>query len=565
MAKFYIKGPSVYISGTLNEPVVSLWYNEGLIEKQARSRTLFVGPISNIHRMLALAPQIKNEAILEAAQKELERSVATEELIRYGVDEDDPEVKSLGLWPHQVLGVRLARINKRFGFWFDTRTGKTRMMIRAMYEALESGKCQRALVICPTAIIPSWLGDFEDYMPELKVAAYYGTDKQKREALNTPCHVFIISMELVVRNMELLRQIGFNYVVVDESSKLKSHKSQISKTLLEYAQEVEYWYLLSATPAPNNESEYYVQMRTIDQFIFPPTYTRFAEKYFRNVSRSPMYMKLVMRTDMKQEFTDLVATKSIYIDQSIMPTAGKEWKIVSYPLDSRLLAAYEEFRKNAVIELSSGERISTDMIAAVNAKLSQITSGFIIDTDAVKENKMRRKLHDTTTPPLQEFYRLESDYSPSQKAHELQKLLDMFGDQQVVIWANYRQEFIDIKELLGSKCRILNSTTTTVDKLEYIKQFKAHKIQYLVCHPLSVGMGINLTEAHKIVYYSLSYSYEALKQSSERTCGHIKVQPNKCTYYVLCAENTIDAAIYKNVSDKKTSSLDFMNALKKGG
>ena len=91
MAKFYIKGSSVYVSGTLDEPVVSLWFNEGLIEKQVRARTLFVGPISNIHRMLALAPQIKNEAILEAAQKELERAVATEGFIRYGVAENDPE------------------------------------------------------------------------------------------------------------------------------------------------------------------------------------------------------------------------------------------------------------------------------------------------------------------------------------------------------------------------------------------------------------------------------------------------------------------------------------------
>ena len=117
-------------------------------------------------------------------------------------------------------------------------------------------------------------------------------------------------MELVVKNIDMLRQIGFEYVVVDESSKLKSTRSQISNTLLDYSQEVKYWYLLSATPAPNNESEYYIQMRTIDQFIFPPVYSRFAEKYFNNISRSNLYMKLVMRPEMRQQFKDLVATSS---------------------------------------------------------------------------------------------------------------------------------------------------------------------------------------------------------------------------------------------------------------
>lgn len=510
--------------------------------------------------MLTLAPQIKNEAIMDAAQKELERSVATEQLIRYGIPDDDPEIKELGLWPHQVLGVKLARINDRFGFWFDTRTGKTRMMIQAMYEALSEGKCRKCLVISPTSIIPSWLKDFEEYKPELKVAAYYGTDKQKQTALNTPCHIFIISMELVVKNINMLRQIGFEYVVVDESSKLKSTKSQISNTLLDYSQEVKYWYLLSATPAPNNESEYYIQMRTIDQFIFPPVYGRFAEKYFNNVSRSNLYMKLVMRPEMRQQFKDLVATKSVYIDQSIMPTAGKEWHIHKYTLEPDLFKAYEEFRQNSVIELEDEKRISTDMMAAVMAKLAQITSGFIIDTDAVNQNKLFKKLGQAATLP--EFYKLKSQYSPSQKAVELKKLLDTFGDQQVVIWANYKQEFKDIKELLGDECRILNGSTTTADKFEYIRQFKARKLKYLICHPLSVGMGINLTEAHNIVYYSLSYSYEALKQSSERTCGHITVQPEKCHYWIICTEDTIDEGIYNRVSRKKTSALDFMNALK---
>lgn len=560
MAQFYIKGSSIYVVGSLNEPTVMLWHTEGLIEKQARSRTLFVGPLSNINRMLTLEPKIRNEAILAAAQKELERSVATEQLIRYGIDENDPECKELGLWPHQVLGVRLARINERFGFWFDTRTGKTRMMIQAMYEALSEGKCRKCLVICPTSIIPSWLKDFEEFKPELKVAAYYGTDKQKKTALETPCHVFIMSMELVVRNMELLRQIGFEYVVVDESSKLKSYRSQISNALLEYSETVKYWYLLSATPAPNNESEYYIQMRTIDQFIFPPVYGRFAEKYFNNVSRSNLYMKLVMRPEMRQQFLDLVATKSVYIDQSIMPTAGKEWHVYNYTLEPKLLDAYEEFRENSVLQLEAEKQISTDMIAATMAKLSQITSGFIIDTDAVNQNKLLKKLG--RAAEFQEFYKLDSQYSPSQKAVELKKLLDTFGEQQCVIWANYKQEFKDIKELLGDKCRILNGSTNTVDKFEFIRQFKAHQVQYLICHPLSVGMGINLTEAHNIVYYSLSYSYEALKQSSERTCGHITVQPEKCHYWILCAEDTIDEGIYNRVIKKRTSSLDFMNALK---
>lgn len=559
MAKIYTKGSNLYIAGNLSVPIVELWFNEGLIYKMPRRNGLYVAPLTNLQAMLDVAPQIHNEMLDGLVEEELKRSVATEELIRYGVDEDDSEVKELGLWPHQVLGVRLARVNKRFGFWFDTRTGKTRMMIQAMYEALKSGRCQRCLVICPTSIIPSWQKDFEDFKPELKVAAYYGSDKQKRLALSTPCHVFIMSMEIAVKNMDLLRRIGFTYAVVDESSKLKSHRSQISKAMLEYSQELEYWYLLSATPAPNNEAEYYIQMRTIDEFIFPPARTAFVNLYFDNLSRNPAFEKLYIKPTMKNLFMDKVKTKSVYVDQGVMPTAGKEWHIHKYTPEAATLEIYEEFRKNAVVELESSVKISTDMLAAINAKLAQITSGFIIDTDAVNENKLLKKAGEASA--LQEVYKLPTEHALAHRACVLFDLLKTL-DGPVVIWANYKQEFADIKALLGYNCRCINGATPTQDKFEFIKQFKAGKIKYLVCHPLSVGMGINLTEAHHAVYYSMTYSYEALKQSSERICGHITVQPKKCHYWIMAARNTIDEAIYNNVSKKKTTALDFLNALK---
>ena len=555
MAKFFAKGSSIYIAGSLSEHAVNVWYTEGLIEKAPRRNNMFVGPLYNLPRMLELVPDITDEKIKALADEEISRQIETEELIKYGTKGE----KIGDLWEHQVLGVQLARCNKRFGYWFDTRTGKTRMMIQAMYEALVDNRCQRCLVICPTSIIPSWLKDIQEYKPELKVAAYYGSEKQKATALKTPCHIFIISMEITVKNLDLLRQIGFTYAVVDESSKLKSHKTQISKAMLEYSQELEYWYELSATPAPNNESEYYIQMRCIDPFIFPPTWSRFKQKYFVDTSRNPAFEKLVLRHDMRTEFLDVIKTKAVYIDQSIMPTAGKEWHIYSYKPEEETLKVYEEFRKNAVVELE-GESLSTDMIASINSKLAQVTSGFMINTDAVNENKIMRKLGEEAN--RQEVYRLPSQYTPSHRATELLKLLNNFPDEQVVIWAVYKQEFADIKQVLGSECRCINGSTRTNDKFAFIKDFKAGKFKYLVCHPLSVGMGINLTEAHIAIYYSMLYSWEALKQSSERICGHITVQPKKAEYYVMSAEGTIDEQIFKNVQNKKTTSLDFLNLLR---
>ena len=63
MAKFFAKGSSIYIAGSLSEHAVNVWYTEGLIEKAPRRNNMFVGPLYNLPRMLELVPDITDEKI----------------------------------------------------------------------------------------------------------------------------------------------------------------------------------------------------------------------------------------------------------------------------------------------------------------------------------------------------------------------------------------------------------------------------------------------------------------------------------------------------------------------
>lgn len=205
--------------------------------------------------------------------------------------------------------------------------------------------------------------------------------------------------------------------------------------------------------------------------------------------------------------------------------------------------------------------ITADMAAAMRAKLNQITSGFLMDTKAIKENKIARKLGEEADET--EIYPIVvgGDFS---RIKQLDKLLKELGDQKVVIWANYKEEFRMIENLLGSRARYIRGGCSVGDKEQFIKEFKGGPLQYLVCHPQSVGMGINLTEAHSAIYYSLNDSWEALKQSSERIAGHINVQPNKCHYYILLAQGTVNELVYNNLINKRDASFAFTEHLKAG-
>jgi len=471
---------------------------------------------------------------------------------------DGPNHTSDFLWPQQQLGVELAEVNRRYGFFYDTRTGKTPMSLQIMYNALKAGKAKRCIVVCPSSIIEAWLEDAAKFFPQLKVAAYYGTEKQKDKALSMPSHIVVWSMEQFVDCFDWLSQIHFDMCFVDESSKLKSHRTKISNAMRKFSLMVSSWYLLSATPAPNNHSEYYTQMMTIDPYIFNPARTKFVSKYFDNMSRNYSYEKLTIKPNMYDIFMQQIEERAIYVDQSVMPTAGKEWKVVTYELPAYAKDVYNEMRTKMWTEVI-GKEITVDMAAIMRAKLNQITSGFIMDTEAIKENKLCRKLGKPATQ--QEVLPLidNGDYS---RIAQLDKLLKKLGDQKIVIWANYAEEFRMIEKLLGDKARYIRGGCTVDEKEQYISEFKGGPLQYLVCHPASLGYGRNLTEAHIAIYYSLNDSWELFKQSSERIVGHIKVQPHKCIYYVLLAADTVNELIYDNLTNKRDASFAFMDHLR---
>lgn len=488
------------------------------------------------------------------------RVAATRELKEHGLPEGTPT--DSGLWLHQQIGVELAKVNSRYNFFYDTRTGKTRMAYQIIQNALAAGKIKRCIVFTKSTIVQSWLEDAKAF-PKLKVVAFYGNDKQKQVALHTPCHVIVWSTGMVASNIELIKQCHFDMCFFDESSALKNHRSQISKLMLDYCLTVPYWYNLTATPAPNGEDEYYVQMRTVDPYIFNPLRVHFVAKYFINMSNKREYEKLQINPYMKQEFMDIVESRSIYVDQKVMPTAGKEWHFAPFRLHPDVFERYEDMRRNLVTEAESTD-ITADTAAAMRAKLQQIVSGFIMDTDAIQHNRIERKMGGKDL--WQEVYWL-SDYDA--RIHCLEKLLTELANEKVVIWANYAAEFDSIKKLLGSKCRVIRGGTSIEDKQDAIRQFKHGSLQYLVCHPLSVGMGINLTESCNAVYYSINDSWEALKQSSERIAGHIKVQPRKCHYWILQAQDPsgkdlIDRLVYNNVWNKRDASTGFLDYLKAG-
>ena len=338
---------------------------------------------------------------------------------------------------------------------------------------------------------------------------------------------------------------------------MKSPKSKVSKELVDFAQTIERFYLLSGTPAPNGEQEYYMQLRAVDYYGIQQSYSQFKEHYFVNMSYNPQYEKLALRPDKKDELFSLIRKYALYVDkEDVLTTPGRTFHEVEFEMPAELKKHYNKLKNELYMEIGDGLRITAPSAAAKLNKLNQVTSGFIIDTQAAKENKF----YDDSNAP--EWYMLDA-----YRFRLLQDLLnkDNIRNEQVLIWANYRKEFETIQSMLGDKCRCVYGGTTLAEKNEAISLFKSGKIQYLIANPASADKGLTLTNAHISIYFSLSWSYELFKQSMERIYADVSKQPKHCDYYVLIAKGTIDRVLYSDVlKGKGEASHAVLNHLKGG-
>lgn len=488
--------------------------------------------------------------------RELNIRTNVQDLLDNGPRESCVVSSKLTLKPHQQLGREIAKYQDKFAFFYDTRTGKTPLSLTIINDDLQINPTHKWLVVAPLILVyNAWLEDAVKFFPDIPIINCHAATPNKRlVAIAQSRSIYVTNTESFKRYREHFAQHDFTGCFVDESSDMKSNKSKISAELVDFARTLKRFYLLSGIPAPNGEHEYYQQMRSIDFYAWQSSYTQFKERYFVNLSFNPQYEKLSLRPDMKDELYNKIKQSAVYVDKTdVLDLPGREFKTVEYEMPIELMKHYRKLKNDLYVDLGENLCITVSSVGAKLNKLNQVSSGFIMDTKAAKENKFYGT-------ELTEWYLLD-DY----RFNALEALLeqDTIKGEQVLIWANYRREFEVIKQRLGDRCRLIYGGTTLEEKNEAIRKFKSGEIQYLVANPASADKGLTLTNCHIAIYFSLNYSYELFKQSYDRIYGGKDIQPHFCTYYIMLAKSTIDTVLYNDVlTNKSNISYAILNHLK---
>ena len=467
---------------------------------------------------------------------------------------------TISLLDHQQKGVDVAAKNPRYAMYWDPGLGKTMCML-----AVCKQRPMPTLVICPKSIMrAAWVADAEKF-GGITVGLYHGSPLSRRKltdkwlAEGMP-DIIVTTFETFCLNFDHLMTLGFRRIIVDESSKLKNPNSKITKAAIAAGDMVREAYILSGTPAPNNPSEYWGQMRFLGrEFVATPSsgstnFFAWASYWLVPIRRKirvpgrggrESFTKDVVsgyrrRSDRADEFAKSLNQISWFLAKGeCVDLPEKRFQTIPVrlsPSESRLYTQLADgIRSEGIGEEEAS--VSVDVRASV-MKLRQICGGIVHADEWTAVGKS--------------------------KLETLTELMETLAGHPVVIWGEFRFEIERIHETLakiGYKGHVLYGGSTDVQTK--IEEFQSGKLDYLVCHPAAVGHGITLTKASHAIYYTLGYSYEQHQQSVDRI--HRVGQTDPCTYYYLLAEDTIDEIVYqvlRNKADRSSALISIVKRLK---
>ncbi|MBR2578823.1 MAG: SWF/SNF helicase family protein, partial [Clostridia bacterium] len=197
-------------------------------------------------------------------------------------------------------------------------------------------------------------------------------------------------------------------------------------------------------------------------------------------------------------------------------------------LEPSAMNTYKHLVRDSFAELQNSEVTVTNVLTKI-LRLSQLTGGFLGDDEG-------KKVHQISQAKLNAFEDIIDEVTASGK--------------KLVVMARFIPEIDAIKKLLTNKgLRFSIITGEIKNRADEIAKFQNDTdVLVFLGQIATAGLGITLTAASTMVFYSLDYSMSNFEQAKARI--HRTGQKENCTYIYLIAKNTVDEKVLRALKKK---------------
>ena len=204
---------------------------------------------------------------------------------------------------------------------------------------------------------------------------------------------------------------------------------------------------------------------------------------------------------------------------------------------------YKQARDELIVEFGNHPKNIIQFAITQLQILQRIVGGFIPVKELDADEQERTKL--MTIP------------GPNPKLAELMEICDELPQERIIIWARYRAELdliaATLREKYGEESVVefhggIKSEERTRGRRAF--QDAGSNVRFFVGQPQAGGIGLTLTAASTVVYYSNTFALEDRLQSEDR--AHRIGQSKNVTYIDLVAKGTMDVRLIAGLRAKKS-------------
>lgn len=540
-----------------------------------------------------LAAEIKLAGHINAARAitmERARKLALELPPDYAPPRPDGKV----MWSHQRGAFfRTLSGGGTRGLFHETGTGKT-VTTRELIEALTKAEpgLRKTVVVCPVTLIRmAWIPDLSGGCPDLPLVNLrdYKAGQAREIAVAQAIErhgraVVLVNYETMKADLAVRAIMAGAFVVFDEVSKCKSYRSATSEACRELGGQFRACVVLSGTPAPNDEQEYWPIVKILAPAAgydpFPGSRTVFAKEFldvktFQRRAQPGIehFAGFTFKQELSARLHERMAPICEWLKKSeCMDLPPKMFQRVPVDLAPATARAYAEMetlmRTTVLANYASKEKLEAHAVNALAQmmKLRQITAGFVpaFPKDWAVGGANAKALAELGTEKID--WLIEHCET---------------GAERIVYWTQFKFEAERLRkalQLAASKggdgnpkhwlwsCDLIDGDTPDTkanpERSRIFNRFIANEFQVLIAHPGVAQWGVSLPGVSYAAYGSLSYSLQEFAQSQDRIHGIGRGDPNKkSTFYLLCARAsgapTIDDDCCDILEGKK-EALDFV-------
>lgn len=445
----------------------------------------------------------------------------------------------LKLHEYQKKAVEFGLKHETVFMAMDLGLGKTAVILKII-EQLK----QKAIVFAPLRVIyNTWPDEIKKWTPKLTYDIIHGLDK-RNVFKSSEADILLVNFDgLKWFSKEVLKshiKWQKRALILDESSMIKSPRTLRFKLLKKMMPLwSEFRYCLSATPAPNGYHELWAQYFMLDKgkALFT-SYTSFSNAFF-HYSGPPVY-KTTLRKGSYRKICNKIKPITYRLEANDYLKMPKTiYNNISLVLSKPLQDKYKQLEKDFFLEFVDAGATAFNA-AALSMKLRQYIQGAVY-TDA----------KDGSFYPLHQI-----------KINALKELLETSAGQPILCPIQFKFELKMIHEFIDKSIPCIAGGTSNADANNFIKAWNNSELPLLLCHPASLGHGVNLQAGgHIMLWFGLPWSSEQYLQLNGRLIRQGQ-ESASVTINQLIMKNTIDERIIKALRGKISIQKVLLDALK---